>query len=827
MKRDNKNLKSSINNKSNKNFKVDIWELIGPSSESIRLFLLFAFLFFLLLYVNFNKEKFTGDNLILNLLLQYRLWIFVGITLFIVYLHVKGAMNSLRKLINMNEEAYDKLNSSKLALDVLEQELKTQFTVLVEHEKALSISEQRYNLALEGTLDGIWDWEVDRDNYYFSSKWKSYFGYENVNLENKISTWENLIHPEDVEAAKDTLYNYLSSNGGIYENTYRLRCNNGEYKWIVSRGKALWDEKGNPIRIVGSHTDITNEILLQEKLRKEKEISESIINNASIIILLLDEKGNIRDINPYGEKLTGFSKQEVIGKNSLQLFVPQEERVELISLFERARNNAESISSHENQVKCKDGKMLDVLWSNSAIYDKEGKVDGIISIGADITEIKNIEKQLNLLAYYDTLTELPNRSLFEITMNSFINNITNENFKFALVYIDIDNFKHINDTLGHVSGDMFLKSFAEVLKSKVEYSDFAARLSGDEFVIIFSDIINKEEVISKIEKVLLYLRKPWKVEEQEFFVTYSLGIAIYPEHGTNLSILLRNADTAMFTIKESTKDNYCIYNDLMQEKTINYISMTNQMRHAIDNEEFVLYYQPQIDLNTGKIIGAEALIRWSHPQRGIIFPLDFIIFAEETGFIHSIGKWALKKAFKEKKTWELLGYKEINMSVNISGKRIISENLIDEINDLLEEFVINSSALTLEITETAIMQDLNASIEVLKKLRDKGIKIALDDFGTGYSSLTYLKKLPIDIVKIDKEFISNAFYEAVDKKIVKTIINLNHELNLNVVAEGIETKEQLNFLKENGCDVGQGFLFSKAIPAEDFEKLLQEDKCYF
>lgn len=829
MKKDNRTFKSSIEEEleNEKNIHYNPWKIIKPVRETLRMLILLALFFLLLTYIFFSKSEFIKNSWLLNLMVENKEWVFVAIVMVMIFLHVKGSVKSLGELIYTNKEVYEKLNSAKLAVAILEEDLKSQFNILEEHGKALRISEQRYNLAIEGTLDGIWEWDVKSDTYYFSSKWKSYFGYEDDDLENKISTWESLIHPYDAEEVKKKLYNYIYSKNGLYENTYRLRCKDGEYKWILSKGKALWDEEGIAIRVVGSHTDITNQILLQEKLRKEKEISESIIKNASIIILLLDEKGNIRDINPYGEKLTGFSKQEVIGKNSLQLFVPQEERGELMSLFERARNNAENIPSHENQVKCKDGKMLDVLWSNSAVYDKEGKVDGIISIGADITEIKNIEKQLNLLAYYDTLTELPNRSLFEMTMNSIINNITNENFKFALVYIDIDNFKHINDTLGHISGDTFLKSFAEVLKSKVEYPDFAARLSGDEFVIIFSDIINKEEVISKIEKVLLHLRKPWNVEEQEFFVTYSLGIAIYPEHGRNLSILLRNADTAMFTVKESTKDNYCIYNDLMQEKTINYISMTNQMRHAIDNEEFVLYYQPQVDLNTGKIVGAEALIRWSHPQRGIIFPLDFIIFAEETGFIHSIGKWALKRAFKEKKTWELLGYKEINMSVNISGKRIISEKLIDEINDLLEEFVINSTGLILEITETAIMQDLNASIEVLKKLRDKGIKIALDDFGTGYSSLTYLKKLPIDIVKIDKEFISNAFYEAVDKKIVKTIINLNHELNLNVVAEGIETKEQLNFLKENECNVGQGFLFSKAVPAEDFEKLLQEDKCYF
>lgn len=827
MKNKNKELKSSTNKNMKNNFKIEPGKVIVPGRKNLRLLLLFDLFFLLLLYISFSKSEFIKDSVVLNLIVQHRVWVFMAIPLFIIYLHIKMAMNSLRELINKNKEIYDKLNSTKSAVDILEEELKSQFKILKEHEKALSISEHRYNLAVEDTLDGIWEWEVKNDTYYFSSKWKSYFGYEDVHLENKIITWESLIHPEDVEQASSKFYGYLASKRGLYESKYRLRCKNGEYKWILSKGKALWNEEGYAVRMVGSHRDITHQILLQEKLRKEKEISESIINNANTIILVLDEKANIIDINPYGERLTGFSKEEILGKNSLQLLVPQEERGELLTLFQRANISGEKIPSHENKVKCKDGRILDVLWNNSLVYDKDNKIEGIISIGTDVTEIKNIEKKLNLLAYYDTLTQLPNRTLFEITLNNMINNITKESFKFALVYLDIDNFKHINDTLGHMSGDTFLKNIAEVLKCEVQYPDFAARLSGDEFLIIFSDILNEVDVINKIKKFLLHLRKPWNLEGQEFFVTYSMGIAIYPEHGMNLSALLKNADTAMFTVKESNKDNYYIYNDLMQEKTINYISMTNQMRHAIENEEFVLYYQPQIELSAGKIIGAEALIRWNHPKKGIIFPLDFILFAEETGFIHSIGQWVLKTAFKEKKRWEVLGYEEVKMSVNISGKRIISHKLMDEVNGLIDEFLINISGINLEITETAIMKDISTSMEVLKQLREKGFKIALDDFGTGYSSLTYLKKLPIDVVKIDKEFISNILTEKVDEKIVKTIINLNHELNLEVVAEGIETKEQLNFLKETGCDFGQGFLFSAAIPGEEFEKLLKEDKYYF
>ncbi|KZL89614.1 putative bifunctional diguanylate cyclase/phosphodiesterase [Clostridium magnum] len=392
--------------------------------------------------------------------------------------------------------------------------------------------------------------------------------------------------------------------------------------------------------------------------------------------------------------------------------------------------------------------------------------------------------------------------------------------------MDIDNFKHINDTLGHMSGDLFLKYISDILKSQVKIPDFAARLSGDEFAIIIENINDKNDVINRIQILLKHLRKPWMLDNHEFFISFSIGVAIYPEHGDTLSLLLKNSDIAMYYVKKNMKDDYCFYSHDIQAENVKQIIMINELRHAIDNEEFALVYQPIINLNSGKLIGVESLIRWIDPIKGVISPMEFIPLAEETGLIHEIGKWVLKTALFQKKTWEEQGYPHIKMSVNISGKRVTNSDLINEVRELILKTNLNSNEIQLEVTETAVMEDINTSTRVLKELRDMGVKIALDDFGTGYSSLTYLERLPIDIVKLDRNFIKGISNVGQSNVIVESVIKLTHDLNLGIVAEGIETKNQLEFLILNNCDYGQGYLFSKPVTEKEIEKLLLENLIY-
>ncbi len=754
------------------------------------------------------------------LLQTYKGWFYVIATMIMVYLLICRRMSLLEKAIKKIYEGYEELSAAHEELTTIEEELRQQYCEIEMQRDSLMVSEQRYSLAVEGANDGIWDWDLNKDIYFFSTKWKSFFGYDADELQGSLEVWKSLLHPEDKEMSIKKVNEYLSSKEGIYENTYRLRCKDGSYRWLLSRGKAVWDKNGKPLRISGSHTDITEHMMLQESLRQQKELTENVINNASLIIVILDTGGNIKAFNPYAESVTGYSNSEVLGKNWTDIFILKHKADEIKRIIKKIVNN-EAVNSNESQLVCKDGSILDVLWSNSLLYDNNNNITGIVSLGVNITERKVIEKKLNSLAYYDTLTDLPNRAALEEHMEKLIDLKQHNPSNMALVYMDIDNFKHINDTLGHSYGDELLQFIASKLKYLVEYPDFSARLSGDEFVLVFDNIIDKDDVSNRIEALLKHLRRPWVIENQEFFVSFSMGIALFPDHGEDLATLLKNADTAMFTVKENQKDNYFFYTQAMQEKALRYISMVNQLRHAIENEEFVLFYQPLIDLKTGKMVGVEALIRWHHPERGLVSPAEFIPLAEEAGYIHSIGKWVLRTALSQYKSWLNKGYPSLKISINLSGKRLSKANIVNEIKALSDAIGIECSDIQLEITETAFMENINSVFYILKNLRQMGVKIALDDFGTGYSSLTYLKKLPIDIVKMDREFIKAIIDEDEEEVIVKSVIDLTHSLNLEVVGEGIETEEQMSFLKKYGCDVGQGYLFSRPVPPEDIEKMLE------
>lgn len=678
------------------NFYLDSYK-VNPYSEALRISIIYGLAG--LLWILTSDElltKVAGNIEVYKTFQTYKGGIYVSITTILIFYLVFIRMRVLKKTLLQLSNNYEELNSNHEELIALEEELRQQFEELELNRNALIVSEQRYELAVEGADCGIWDWDLENNIVYFSPKWKKYLGYKDKEIENTYDAWENLLHPEEKVHVSLKIKEYILAKKGSYENTYRMRCKNGEYKWILSKGNAIRNDDGKVVRIAGSHTDITEHKLLEDKL--------------------------------------------------------------------------------------------------------------------------------NSLAYFDKLTGLPNRFLLEEEVHKLIikNKLSNE--KFALIYMDIDNFKYINDTIGHSSGDLLLKYIANILKYHIKKPDFAARSGGDEFCIIFKNIKNKQDVSDKVQNLIKYLRRHWVLDRQEFFISYSIGIAMYPEHGGNLSTLFKRADIAMYFVKKEMKDNYSFYYSEMENKNSDHIRRVNYLRHAVDYDEVYLLYQPIIDLSDGNIAGAEALIRWTHPTLGIVPPMEFIPLAEETGLINDIEKWILKTALLQKKIWMEKKYENVKISINISGKTIINDKIIDEINNLLENTKIKSDEIQLEVTETAIMKDLDTSTRILKEIKKLGIKIALDDFGTGYSSLTYLKKLPIDVVKLDRDFIRNISKQNYDAVIVKHIIELIHDLNLKIVAEGIELKDQLSMLIDNNCDYGQGYLFSKPITKSEFEKLLVSNK---
>jgi diguanylate cyclase (GGDEF)-like protein len=441
---------------------------------------------------------------------------------------------------------------------------------------------------------------------------------------------------------------------------------------------------------------------------------------------------------------------------------------------------------------------------------------------AQNSELENNRRMLHHMAYNDSLTGLPNRSFFEKEVIKLIEDAMNTKLNFTLVYLDIDDFKHINDTLGHNIGDCYIKHTGAILARTIKKPHIVARLGGDEFAILLYDVCKTSEITSTLDLVLGAIRKPWDKDGKSYFVSVSMGVAVYPDHGRNFTALMQNIDIAMFHRKENGKDGYTIYEPSMANSSLNFIQMSNQLRKAINQQEFQLYYQPQYNLESGEIIGVEALIRWLHPEKGFISPMEFIPFSEKTGFIVPISEWVFETACKQKAEWNKVGHKEIKMAINLSGYMITEDGLIDQIKSLIETYNLNPNEIELEVTETAVMTRLDKAKLQLQALKELGVSIALDDFGTGYSSLTYLQTLPFDILKIDREFIKNVAKEDEERYIFKAIVELAHNLDLQVVAEGVETIEQNLFLQNHKCDIGQGYYFSRPIPGEDVVLLFGE-----
>ncbi|MGF7060181.1 bifunctional diguanylate cyclase/phosphodiesterase [Brassicibacter mesophilus] len=640
---------------------------------------------------------FVKENHILMKIQTYKGWLYVAITSLILYYLVRNRMDDIKKVTFKLYDSYENLSATHEELIAIEEELRAQYSELQDSQKAYAESEERYKLAVDGANDGIWDWHLGSDKMYFSHKWKRMLGFEDDEIQNSFEAWEQLLHPEDLDAAKKSIKNFLSETSGVYESTYRLRCKDGSYKWILSRGQALRDDDGKPVRLAGSHTDITESKLSEEKM--------------------------------------------------------------------------------------------------------------------------------HFIAFHDPLTGLYNRAMFEKRLGEEIKKAKAFGFKIHLVYLDLDNFKKVNDTLGHESGDKLLIEISLELKKYITETNLF-RLSGDEFAMLITDDNNLGKIENIINNLLIALRKPWIIDRYEFYITASIGIASFPKDGQDANTLLKSADAAMYNSKDKGKNQFSYFNKSMNERALYYIDMEKNLTYAIKNEEFKLYYQPQIDLATGDIVGVEALIRWMHPQKGMVSPLEFIPFAEESGFIVEIGEWVILNACKQGKVWRNKGYRPLNISINISAKQFKQENFIDMVTSIIQETDMDVKYLVLEITENTAIYDLECTIDKLTQLKNKGIKIALDDFGVGYSSLNYLKKLPIDILKMDKTFIREMVENSHEESIVKAVIYLAKSMKLTVTAEGIETQKQFEFLKGRRCDEGQGYLFSKPVPAKNIEEILQSNINY-
>jgi diguanylate cyclase (GGDEF)-like protein len=435
-------------------------------------------------------------------------------------------------------------------------------------------------------------------------------------------------------------------------------------------------------------------------------------------------------------------------------------------------------------------------------------------------EISRLLGNIEKLAHYDQLTQLPNRNYFQKRMEYELKTANDRDYKFSLFYIDLDRFKYVNDTLGHDCGDILLKQVANRLMASVDEKSTVARIGGDEFAIIVSEseVIPLEKIASCI---ISNFEQEFNINGHDFYITPSIGISIFPESGRNTCDLLKNADTAMYFAKEEGKNRFKFFNPGLNEVMSKKVQIESRLRRSLEEDHFSLFFQPQIDLMTENIVGIEALIRWNDPQLGIIPPIEFIPVAEETGLIEPIGMWVIKTACLQLKEWQNLGFNDVSISVNVSIRQFQNPNFVSEVKKILAVSKLSPKYLKMEITES-VLQNINKTLKVLNELRDLGIQIAIDDFGTGYSSLSYLKNMPVTYLKIDKSFMED-ISDNINGPIVKTIIDMGRNMNFTVIAEGVESKEQLAFLRKNHCYVGQGYLFSKPLPAPEFEQFFQKN----
>jgi diguanylate cyclase (GGDEF)-like protein/PAS domain S-box-containing protein len=554
-------------------------------------------------------------------------------------------------------------------------------------------------------------------------------------------------------------------------------------------------------------------LIINEDLRIEKELSNQFFMEAASIIIIFDKDEKITHYNPFAEKVFGFRRDEAVGEMAYNLLRSNQPIKRMREMFDDIING-ENLNDNELQMLCKDGSYKTILWNNNYLHDKDGNVAGLVSIGTDITERRQMEERLEQIAYYDTFLEIPNRTYLNIAMQEAIE----ANKEFAVVNLDLDNFRHINESMGHRVGDQFIATVAEVLKGLTRKQDLIARLSVDQFAFLFFGE-DQEDLMIWLECVMSRIRCPWQLNGQRIYVTCSVGIALFPQDGDNVTTLMQNSDIALYTRKELGKDGFNFFKPEMYERTLKTIEMGNELKVAVANEEFILYYQPQFELSSGRLLGFEALIRWNHPQKGFISPGEFIPLSEKTGHIVPISEWVLKEAIRQRRSWEEKGYQPLKVAVNLSGYTFTEASVFERICKILDEMAVKPDEIEIEITETAVMMELDAAKEALTKLKQKGLTVAMDDFGTGYSSLNYLQILPIDVLKIDQTFIQNIRSQK-DETIYKTLVELAHAIGITVVAEGIETAQQEAFLIQNQCDIGQGYYLGRPVPASEVEDFL-------
>ena len=676
-------------------------------------------------------------------------------------------------------------------------------------EEALRESRERFDLAVHGSSDGIWDWNIASGETYVSERWCEMLGYRPDEITFGDKGWSHWIHPQDKVAALAKMREHFKGRAP-YASEYRMRTKSGEYRWFLNRGQAIWNEQGRAVRVAGSTTDITE----RKRAEEELKLAANVFTHAREGIMITDADGVIIDVNDTFRNITGYSRAEVLGKNPRLLRSGRQGREFYVAMWRDLTGKGHWYGELWNRRK--DGEVYAAMLTISAVRDEGGKIQQYVGLFSDITPLKEHEQQLENIAHYDALTTLPNRVLLADRLQQAMAQAQRRGQPLVVAYLDLDGFKEINDKHGHDAGDQFLVAIATRMKQALREGDTLARLGGDEFVAVLLDLADAAATTPMMQRLLAAAAEPLQVDELLLQVSASIGITFFPQaEEVDADQLLRQADQAMYQAKLAGKNRYHLFDAEHDRSVRGHHESVERIRLALTEREFVLYYQPKVNMRSGQVIGAEALIRWQHPERGLLAPAVFLPVIEDNPLAIKLGEWVIAEALTQIEAWHAAGL-DMPVSVNVGARQLQHPDFVERLRAMLAAHPqVRSEDLEIEVLETSALEDVARASQVISACRDIGVSFALDDFGTGYSSLTYLKRLPVTLLKIDQSFVHDMLDDPDDLAILEGVLGLAAAFHRDAIAEGVETVEHGAMLLQLGCEQAQGYGIARPMPAEE------------
>ncbi|WP_222910367.1 EAL domain-containing protein [Pseudomonas sp. DNDY-54] len=693
------------------------------------------------------------------------------------------------------------------ALEGLEQRV-------AERTAELGESEAQLNLALEASELGLWDWDLEHDELHHS-RLEVVFGIGRTARLRLADPQRPKIHPDDLAHVRQTIITHLKGETDRYSVQYRALMADGRCLWMEDRGRVIERaDNGRALRMIGTRRDVSE----AHRQAEQQRLAATVFEAAGEGMAILDANFRLLAVNDACCALSGYARDELVGHSVARLASSEDSRQQFPSIREclarEGRWQGELIETRKN------GEVYPQWAQLRAVLDGQGNLTNVVVFVSDLSVRRQVEERLRYLTHFDELTGLANRSLLKARLHSACERTRNSTRGLAVLYIDLDRFKVLNQSLGHEAADQLLREAGRRMSHTFSDADTISRLSGDEFVVVLEGYGSLSTLANIGSRLLSRMSKPMLIDGQELVVSASIGVSLMPDNAREATALLLQANMAMQHAKHLGGNTLQFFTERLQASSLENLKLENQLRRAIDERQLEVFYQPRLNVAEDRLDAAEALVRWRHPQQGLIAPGDFIPLAEETGLIIPLGEFVLREACRQARQWQLDGRAEIRVSVNLSVKQLRQGNFVSLVRHVLDETGLPADKLELELTESQLLDDIDNAVSISHQLRALGVRLAIDDFGTGYSSLSYLKRFPVDFVKIDRSFISELEQVGGDAAIVRAIIAMVHSLELKVVAEGVETQAQMDFLKAHGCDEIQGYLISRPVPADEFVKLL-------